>query len=107
MPTFLFIRSGRVLDTLRGADRSSLTSLVQKHIKASPGSGSSSAFAGKGNTLAGGSGSGSVSASSPSAAGAPGIPPNFAQALQSAGRENLLPLMVLAGYLFYVFFLKE
>lgn len=99
MPTFLFFKNGSVIDTLRGADKNRLSSKVEQYSSGSS-SGAGSAFAGKGNTLAGGS----VSASSSRGrAGARNMVPS----LQNLGRDNLLPLLVLAAYLVYVFFFKS
>ncbi|CAO1631486.1 unnamed protein product [Parajaminaea phylloscopi] len=95
MPTFLFIRNKSVLEQLRGANASQLRALVDKHGSGSGSSGA--AFSGRGNSLSGSSVSGG-STSQPGST-AMGI-------LQNMGRDNMLPLLVLAGYLFYVFFLK-
>ena len=36
MPTFLFFRSGHVIDTMRGADEAGLRALVAEHSQAQP-----------------------------------------------------------------------
>lgn len=98
MPTFVFIRNKSVIETLRGAQPSQLSSLVEKHSSSS-GSGGST-FSGQGQTLSGGS----VSSSSRGGQGTGG---DWSSRLQGISRDNALPLAVLAGYLFYVFFYKE
>ena len=54
MPTFKIIHNNSVVDTIQGADRTSLSNAVERAVKlAGPGSGSS--FSGKGHTLGGSS----------------------------------------------------
>lgn len=91
MPTFLFIKNKSVVATLQGANPSQLTALVKTH--SAPGS-----FGGSGNTLAGGSGSGAASSGSGTGGIVQGITEGHVRI------ENLLPLLVLGGYLLYVFF---
>ena len=105
MPTFIFLKSKTVVETLRGANPSQLTALVEKH--ATSGSGSGASFSGKGNTLSGG---GSVSESSSGAgrgAGGGGAASGPLAWFQGLSRDNALPLIVLAGYLAYVVFNKS
>ncbi|KAK0556946.1 hypothetical protein OC846_000790 [Tilletia horrida] len=101
MPTFLFIRNKSVLDTLKGADPSKLKSLVEKYIAAS---GVGAAFSGAGSTLGGNSTSSSSSARTGGAAAAPRASnPNLhGLADKNIKLEQLLPLIVLGAYLFYI-----
>lgn len=111
MPTFIFLKNKSVLETVRGADKNKLTAAVEKHSVGS--TASAAAFSGQGNTLGGsGSGSGGANVSSSSASSrrpfssaSPAASPAAAsplQALSGIGRDNLLPLLVLAAYLAYV-----
>lgn len=102
MPTFLFLRNNSVIDTVRGANKADLTSKVQKHAGGSGSSGSGPAFTGQGNRLSGGSVSGTNATVAGAAQGVRALP----ETLRGMSRENLLPLVILAGYLFYVFFVK-
>ena len=90
MPTFLFIKNRSVVDTLRGADQGRLTALVKQHASSS----SSSSFSGAGQTLGGSSSSGGSSRAS---APTPGVAQGHVRL------ENVLPLVILAGYLLYLF----
>ncbi|KAL8351323.1 hypothetical protein RB598_006216 [Gaeumannomyces tritici] len=59
MPTFLILRNGTVIDTIRGANPPALTAAVEKAVKlAGPGSGSGSVFSSGGHRLGGGSAGG-------------------------------------------------
>ncbi|KAI0697581.1 thioredoxin-domain-containing protein [Cytidiella melzeri] len=51
MPTFVFIKNSRVIDTVKGANRNALESAVSRHSSGSSGA----AFSGKGHTLGGSS----------------------------------------------------
>lgn len=102
MPTFVFLKNKSVIETLRGANPSQLTSLVEKHASSSSSSGSGSSFSGKGNTLSGGSVSGSRSSGAGNGGGGGGV----GAWMQGLSRDNALPLLVLAGYLGYVIYNK-
>ncbi|KAL8290892.1 hypothetical protein RB597_008924 [Gaeumannomyces tritici] len=55
MPTFLILRNGTVIDTIRGANPPALTAAVEKAVKlAGPGGGSGSVFSSGGQRLGGG-----------------------------------------------------
>ncbi|KAF8807865.1 thioredoxin-like protein [Phlegmacium glaucopus] len=49
MPTFIFLKGSSKVDQLKGADKSALESIIQKHAVSS----TSTAFSGKGHTLGG------------------------------------------------------
>lgn len=89
MPTFLFLKNKSVVDTLQGADPNRLTALVKQHS-----SGASSSFSGSGQTLSGTSSNASRGFGARNVAGLTDGHVSF---------ENLLPLIVLAAYLLYLF----
>lgn len=91
MPTFLFLKNGSVVDTCKGANSSQLTSMVAKHSSG----GASSGFSGTGNTLSGSR----AGASTPAAAGG-----GIGNMVNDLKLENVLPLVVLIGYVAYVIF---
>lgn len=90
MPTFLFLRKGAILDTLRGANASKLSSLTSQYAKGGVGS---SGFQGAGQTIGGGRSGGQHQG-----AGQGGI----LGLLSQVPKENLLPFVVIIGYLAYV-----
>ncbi len=102
MPTFLFLRRGQVLDTLKGADPGRLASLCAKHASASGSGSGGAAFSGKGQTIGGGT-SGS-SAATPSGSGSSG---SGGGGLANVRIEQVLPWLVLAGYALYVYYNKK
>lgn len=54
MPTFLVLRNGSVIETIRGANPPALTAAVEKAVKlAGPGAGSGATFSGAGQRLGG------------------------------------------------------
>ncbi|TLD21988.1 hypothetical protein PspLS_07991 [Pyricularia sp. CBS 133598] len=58
MPTFLILKSGSVVETVKGANPPALTAAVEKAVKlAGPGTGGGAAFSGGGQRLGGGGGS--------------------------------------------------
>ncbi|KAH6630524.1 thioredoxin-like protein [Chaetomium sp. MPI-SDFR-AT-0129] len=66
MPTFLVLRNGSVIETIRGANPPALTAAVEKAVKlAGPGAGSGAMFSGAGQRL-GGSGVGRPTAAAAS-----------------------------------------
>ncbi|KAL8386999.1 hypothetical protein RB595_010235 [Gaeumannomyces hyphopodioides] len=59
MPTFLILRNGTVIDTIRGANPPALTAAVEKAVKlAGPGGGGGSVFSSGGQRLGGGAAGG-------------------------------------------------
>jgi thioredoxin 1 len=100
MPTFLFMRKGSILDTLRGANSSKLTSLTAQYIKG--GVGSSGSFPGGGQTIAGGSGArlGGGGGGGGGAQPAEGLLGMIGQ----IPKENLMPFVIVLCYLAYVVF---
>lgn len=90
MPTFLFLRKGAILDTLRGANAGKLSSLITQYSKSGVG------FQGAGQTTGGGRSLGGTGQGA--AAGQGGI----LGLINSVPRENLLPFVVILGYLAYV-----
>jgi thioredoxin 1 len=91
MPTFLFLRKGAILDTLRGANAGKLTSLTTQYSKTGVG------FQGAGQTIGGGRSLGSGQGHNAAAQGG-----GFLGLINSVPRENLLPFIVVVGYLAYV-----
>lgn len=91
MPTFIFLKNGQVVETLRGANGAKLTQLVETLSKGGAGGN----FSGTGHTL-----SGSGSRSGGASAGAGGI----AESFKNIPMENLLPLVIIVAYLAYVMF---
>lgn len=89
MPTFLFMRKGATLDTLKGANSSKLTSLVQQYSKTGTGMGG---FPGGGQTIGGRS-----VGTTANSGGLLGL-------IQQIPKENMLPFVVILGYLAYVIF---
>lgn len=91
MPTFVFMRRGGVLDTLRGANANRLQQLTKQYMAGGSAAADSGAggFPGSGQTIASGSSS--------APAGGGGI---FAQ----IPRENLFPFLVIFGYLGYILY---
>jgi thioredoxin 1 len=88
MPTFVFVRKGGVLDTLRGANTGKLKEMVARYID--KGTAPAGGFPGSGNSLAGGSGS------APASSGG--------SLLGAIPRENLLPFGIILVYLAYVIY---
>ncbi|KAL2150220.1 hypothetical protein VTH82DRAFT_7896 [Thermothelomyces myriococcoides] len=69
MPTFLVLRNGSVINTIRGANPPALTAAVDEAVKlAGPGAGGGAAFSGTGHRL-GGSGVGRPSVARPVGSG--------------------------------------
>lgn len=86
MPTFIFIKHGSVVDTLKGADAAGLQRLIEQHATAF-------AFSGSGHTLSG-------SSTSYPSRDAPSMPaPDFSSWARS---EHALPLFLLVVYGLYV-----
>lgn len=54
MPTFLFLKSGKVVETLKGANPSALEAAIKKHLAGATDTGSGG-FPGAGHSLSGGS----------------------------------------------------
>lgn len=92
MPTFLFLRKSATLDTLKGANGSKLTSLVQQYSKTGSGM---SGFPGGGQTIGG---------RSNIAAQQAGQPGGLIGLISQVPKENMLPFVVILGYLAYVIF---
>ncbi|TLS21847.1 uncharacterized protein PpBr36_09279 [Pyricularia pennisetigena] len=62
MPTFLILKSGSVVETIKGANPPALTAAVERAVKlAGPAAGGGAAFSGGGQRLGGGGGSGTTS----------------------------------------------
>ncbi|CAD6892069.1 unnamed protein product [Tilletia controversa] len=91
MPTFIFIKNRSVIETIKGADPSKLSSTVQKHASASAGS-----FGGSGSTLGGGS-----SSSTPRATGGNNV---HGLGDRNIKLETVLPIVLLGAYLFYILY---
>ncbi|UZJ52851.1 hypothetical protein CBS101457_002171 [Exobasidium rhododendri] len=100
MPTFLFMRKGAILDTLRGANGGKLTQLTNQYMKT--GVGSSSTFPGGGQTISGGG----AARQGGGAAGGAGAqqPAGLLGLISGIPKENLMPFGVVAVYLIYIFF---
>jgi hypothetical protein len=97
MPTFLFMRKGAILDTLRGANAGSLKQLTAKYMTS--GVGAPSTFPGGGQTIAGGAGS-SSQGTQPAAGGLMGL---FSQ----IPRENMMPFAVILVYIAYIIYGRQ
>lgn len=97
MPTFLFMRKGAILDTLRGANAGQLTSLTQQYSKG--GVGTSGTFPGGGQTISGGASGARPTTTAGQAGGG-----DLLSQLLRLPKENLLPLVVILAYLAHVFF---
>lgn len=97
MPTFLFMRKGSTLDTLKGANSGKLTSLVQQYSKTGTGMGG---FPGGGQTI-GGRSVGTTGGALGSQNGQPG---GLLGLISQVPKENMLPFVVVLGYLAYVIF---
>ncbi|KAF8323696.1 thioredoxin-domain-containing protein [Clavulina sp. PMI_390] len=87
MPTFVFLKNGQQIDSVRGANPMALEKAIQKGIAAGPGA--AEAFAGKGRTLGGGE------------VGGPGL---GLGALFGADQQTQILLLLVGLYLGYVSF---